>query len=94
MQFLDAMIQSNWNFGYGAVVPPFPMYTRNAKDAIAVLMLLVQYLYFTTHYFKTTLDYKTAWFGPKGQFSVLNDLYFKTTCNIRPHFLVPWVVLK
>ncbi len=24
---------------------------------------------------------------PKGQFSVLNDLYFKTTCNIRPHFL-------
>ena len=45
-------------------------------------------------YFKTTLDYKTALFGPKGQFSVLNDLYFKTICNIRPHFLVPWVVLK
>ncbi len=39
--------------------------------------------------FKTPLDYKTAGFGPKGQFSVLNDLYFKTTCNIRPHFLGP-----
>ena len=44
-------------------------------------------LYFTTLYFKTTPDYKTAWFGPKGQFSVLNDLNFKTTCNIRPQFL-------
>ncbi len=32
---------------------------------------------FTTLYFKTTLDYKTPWFGPKGQFSVLNDLFFK-----------------
>ena len=46
-------------------------------------------LYFTTLYFKTTLNYKTAWFDPKGQFSVLTDLYFKTTCNIRPHFLGP-----
>ncbi len=51
-------------------------------------------LYFTTLYFKTTLDYKTAWFGPKGQFSVLNDLYIKTTCNIRPHFLGPIGGLK
>ena len=35
--------------------------------------------YFTTLYFMTILDYKTAWFGPKGQFYVLNmlnDLYF------------------
>ena len=46
-------------------------------------------LYFTTLYFKTSLDYKTAWFGPKGKFFVLNDLYFKTTCNIRPLFLGP-----
>ncbi len=52
-------------------------------------------LYFSTLYFKTTLDYKTAWFGPKGSFlSVLNDLYFKTTCNIRPHFLGPMGGLK
>ncbi len=51
-------------------------------------------LYFTTFYFKTTLDYMTAWLGPKGQFSVLNDLYFKTTCNIRPHFLGPMGGLK
>ena len=36
-------------------------------------------LYFTTLYLKTTLHYKTAWFGHKAQFSVLNDLYFKTT---------------
>ncbi len=45
--------------------------------------------------FKTTLDYKSASFGLKGQFSVLNDLYFKTTCSILDHrVLVPWVVLK
>ncbi len=31
---------------------------------------------FTT-YFETTLDSKTAWFGPKGQFSVLNDLILR-----------------
>ncbi len=31
---------------------------------------------------------------PKGKFSVLNDLYFKTTCNIRPHFLGPMGGLK
>ncbi len=41
-------------------------------------------------YFKTTLHY----IGPKEQFSVLNDLYLKTTCNIRPHFLVPMDGLK
>ncbi len=51
-------------------------------------------LYFTTHYFKTALDYKTTWFGPKGQFSVLNYLYFQTTYNIRPHFLGPIGGLK
>ncbi len=28
-------------------------------------------------------------FGPKVQFSVLLNLYFKTTCNIRPHFHGP-----
>ncbi len=33
-------------------------------------------LYFTTLYFKTTLDYKTTLFGLEGQFSVLNYLYF------------------
>ncbi len=34
-------------------------------------------------------------FIPKGNFlSVLTNLYFKTTCNIRPLFLVAWVVLK
>ncbi len=47
--------------------------------------------------FKPTLDYKTAWFGPKGlkgQFSVLNYIYFKTTCNISPHFLGPLGGLK
>ncbi len=38
-------------------------------------------LYFRTLYIKTTLDYKTTRFGRKGQCSVLNDLYFKTTCN-------------
>ena len=42
----------------------------------------------------TTLDDKTTWFGPKGQFYVLNDLYFKTTCNIRPRFLGPMGGLK
>ncbi len=31
---------------------------------------------------------------PKGQFSVLNYLYFKTTCNTRPHFLGPLGGLK
>ena len=40
------------------------------------------------------LNYKTGWFGPKGQFSVSNDLYFKTTCNIRTHFLGPMRGLK
>ncbi len=35
-----------------------------------------------------------AWLGPKGQLSVLNDLYFKTTCNIRPYFLGPMGGLK
>ncbi len=49
---------------------------------------------FYTLYFKTTLDYETACFGPKGQFSLLNDLYFKTTCNIKPHFLGPMGGLK
>ncbi len=34
---------------------------------------------FTTLYFKTTLDYKTTWFGPTWQISVLNYLYFWTT---------------
>ncbi len=57
-------------------------------------MLIQSSLYFTTLYFKTTLDYKTARFGPKGQFSVLNDLYFKTTCNIRLHFVGPIGGLK
>ncbi len=32
------------------------------------------------------LDYTTTWLAPKSNF-VLNDLYFKTTCNIRLHFL-------
>ncbi len=45
-------------------------------------------------YFKTTLDYKTTGFGPKGQFSVLNDLCIKTNCKIRPHFLGPMGGLK
>ena len=32
---------------------------------------------------------------PKGNlFSVLNDFYFKTTCNIRPHLLGPMSGLK
>ncbi len=57
--------------------------------------IIIQYsLYFTTLYFKTTLDYNIAWFVPKGQFSVLNDLYFKTICNIRPQFLGPMGGLK
>ncbi len=51
-------------------------------------------LYFTTLYFKTTLDYKTTQFGPNVPLCVLNDLYFKTTCNIRPHFLGPKGGLK
>ncbi len=37
------------------------------------LFTWIQSIYFTTLYFKTTLDYTTTWFGPKGQFSVLND---------------------
>ena len=47
-----------------------------------------------------TADYLWIWIGltgtfcPKGKFSVLNDLYFKITCNIRPHFLGPHGVLK
>ncbi len=40
-------------------------------------------------FYNPTLDYKTALLGPNGQYCVLNDLYFKTTCNIRPHFLRP-----
>ena len=43
--------------------------------------------------FKTTLAYKTTQFGPKVPLCVLN-LYFKTTCNIRPHFLGPIGGLK
>ncbi len=46
-------------------------------------------------FIKTNLYYKTTRYGPKVSLSVLNNLYFKTTCNIRPHFLgLPWVVLK
>ena len=33
-------------------------------------------------------------FCTRGQFSVLNDPYFKTTYNIRPHFLGPMGGLK
>ncbi len=55
------------------------------------LIFTVQlFLYFTTLYFKTTIECKTAWIGPKGQFL---DLYFKT-CNIRLHFLGPMGGLK
>ncbi len=39
-------------------------------------------------------DYKTTNFGPKVQFRVLLNLYFKTTCNIRPHFHGPMGGLK
>ncbi len=53
-----------------------------------------QSLYFTTLYFKTTIGYKTTQVGPKVPFCVLNDLYFETTCNIRPHFLGPMGGLK
>ncbi len=45
-------------------------------------------------YFQTSLDHKTAQFGPKVPLCVVNDLYFKTTCNIRPHFLGPMGGLK
>ncbi len=31
---------------------------------------------------------------PKVPLSVLNSLYFKTTCNARPHFIGPMVGLK
>ncbi len=61
---------------------------------VSTLVQQLQFLYFTTLYFKTILDYKTAWFGPKGQFSVLNYLYFKSTCNTRPHFVGPMGGLK
>ncbi len=37
---------------------------------------------------------RLLWFSPKGQFSVLNDPYFMTTCNIRPHFPGPMGVFK
>ncbi len=57
-------------------------------------LILQQSLYFTILYFKTTLDYKTTQFGPKMPLCVLNDLYFKATCNIRPHFLGHMVGLK
>ena len=41
---------------------------------------LIQWpLYFKTHY-------KTAYFVPKERFGVLSNLYFKTTCSVRPHF--------
>ncbi len=54
----------------------------------------VESLYFTTLYFKTTLDYKTIQFDPKVPLCVLNGLYFKTTSNIRRHFLGPMGGLK
>ncbi len=55
----------------------------------------VQYsLYFTPSILSPPLIIRPPDFLPKGQFSVLNDLHFKTTCNIRPHFLVPLVVLN
>ncbi len=49
---------------------------------------------FTTLYLRPPLIIRPLEFGPKGQFSVLNDLCFKTTCNIRPHFLGPMSGLK
>ena len=62
---------------------------------VCIIYLSIQWsLCFTTLYFTTTLDYKTTWFGPKVPFCVLEDLYFKTTCNIWPHFLRPMGSLK
>ncbi len=63
---------------YCTVIWKLPWFTGTRYDVWCKAFLL-----FYNPYFKTTLDYKTTQFGPK----VLNDLYFKTTCNIRPHFL-------
>ncbi len=57
-------------------------------------MCITVVLYFTTLYFEITLNYKTTQFGPKVPFCVLNNLYFKTTCNIRAHFVGPMGGLK
>ncbi len=50
---------------------------------------------FTTLDFKTTLESKTTWFGPKVTLCVINDGHFhsKTTGNNRPISLVPGLVL-
>ncbi len=60
------------------VVPPISIWHLHNGSTVVPL--------FYNPLFKTTLDYKTAWFGPKGQFSVLNDLYFKTTCKYKTTF--------
>ncbi len=56
---------------------------------VATMIIMDQLIYF-----KTTLDYKNTRFGPKMPLCVLNNLYFKTTCNIRPNFLGPIGGLK
>ncbi len=54
-------------------------------------------LYFTTLYFKAPFIIRLVDLVPKGNFFVLNmlnDLYFMTTFNIRPHFHGPMSGLK
>ncbi len=51
-------------------------------------------LYFITLYFKTALIIRSPIFCSKVQFCVLLNLYFKTTCNIRPHLHGPMSGIK
>ncbi len=69
------------------------MYTCTVKWlSKAVIITTVVPLFYNPLFFDHSC--KTAWFGPKGQLLVLSNLYFKTTCNIRPHFLCPMAGLK
>ena len=55
---------------------------------------LVVQVYFTTLYFKTTVDYKTTQCVPKVPLCVLSDFILRPPA-IQDHiFLVPWMVLK
>ncbi len=51
-----------------------------------IMQCIQESLYFTDLYFKTTLDYKTTWFGPKGQFSVLNEIKGNSCKENGKHF--------
>ncbi len=60
----------------------------------SVKRMYILYLYSSPSILQPSILRPPLIIRPKGQFSVLNDLYFKTTCNIRPHVLGPMGGLK